>query len=111
MRFFFPYRPHGESNGHEPVVPATCQIQKFAVDRPGISTGHIYICQCYPMLVFGDDDFQPPSKHPVESNASRRAPRSKDVGAPVTQLSDHYGAQIRGLMGPLSCENPWEKAP
>ncbi|CAK9019283.1 unnamed protein product [Durusdinium trenchii] len=48
--FFFPYQPHGEST-HEPVVPATCQIQKFAVDR------------------------------------------SQDVGAPVTQLSDHYGVE------------------
>lgn len=49
---FFPYvSPLDGENGHEPVVPATCQIQKFSVDR------------------------------------------SKDVGAPVTQLSDHYGLE------------------
>merc|ERR1740121_2024967 len=44
--FFFPHR----SSGGEPLVPATCQVEKFLVDR------------------------------------------AKDIGAPVTQLSDHYGA-------------------
>eukprot|EP00434_Breviolum_minutum_P001249 symbB.v1.2.001095.t1/scaffold33.1/size517934/47 len=49
---FFPYQPlNTGDDSHEPVVPATCQIQKFSVDR------------------------------------------SKDVGAPVTQLSDHYGVE------------------
>merc|ERR1712217_457605 len=43
--FFFPQ----QADTAEPLVPATCQVEKFLVDR------------------------------------------TKDVGAPVTQLSDHYG--------------------
>lgn len=57
--FFFPHVPAEDSatrrgtsgGGPEPVVPATCQIEKFLVDR------------------------------------------AKDVGAPITQLSDHYGVE------------------
>lgn len=50
--FFFPYVNHLSPRGNvAPVVPATCQIEKFLVDR------------------------------------------TKDVGAPVTQLSDHYGIE------------------
>ncbi|CAE8700523.1 unnamed protein product [Polarella glacialis] len=55
--FFFPNQNYTDdglpsmASAPEPVVPATCQVEKFAVDR------------------------------------------AKDVGAPVTQLSDHYGVE------------------
>lgn len=38
-RLFFPYQPlNTGDDSHEPVVPATCQIQKFSVDR---RRGHV----------------------------------------------------------------------
>merc|ERR1712079_512997 len=54
--FFFPNQPDdsgckGDTCMPEPIVPATCQIKKFLVDR------------------------------------------TKDIGAPITQLSDHYGVE------------------
>eukprot|EP00439_Symbiodinium_sp_Y106_P069699 s2_g12.t1 len=76
--FFFPYCPAKDTEDHEdasmlePVVPATCHLEKFAVDR------------------------------------------SKDVGAPVTQLSDHYGveATLAVIESPayLAAERPTQRS-
>lgn len=77
--FFFPYCPAKDTEDREedasllePVVPATCHVEKFAVDR------------------------------------------SKDVGAPVTQLSDHYGveATLAVIESPayLAAERPTQRS-
>ncbi|CAE7384023.1 unnamed protein product [Symbiodinium sp. CCMP2456] len=77
--FFFPYCPAQDAEENEedasmlePVVPATCHVEKFAVDR------------------------------------------SKDVGAPVTQLSDHYGveATLAVIESPayLAAERPTQRS-
>ncbi|CAE7268910.1 unnamed protein product [Symbiodinium natans] len=73
--FFFPYRPASDMEDGsfpEPVVPATCHLEKFAVDR------------------------------------------AKDVGAPVTQLSDHYGleATLAVIESPayLAAERPTQRS-
>lgn len=43
QRFFFPGQPDEADALPEPVVPATCQVEKFAVDRP--AAGEIGRCR------------------------------------------------------------------
>jgi len=69
--FFFPPQPDtsaSDSSGQrspDPLVPATCQVEKFQVDR------------------------------------------AKDIGAPITQLSDHYG--VEATLAVIATSSPAEQ--